>query len=68
MKGNPYGFYFPASARYMCEVCNKILMSSKSFVNHIEIHREILDQEVLDLLKRRISSDGRYAFYYTLKH
>jgi hypothetical protein len=61
MRDNPEGFYFPVSAKYMCEVCNKIVASNKSYVNHIEIHRAIVDEEILEILKNRISSADRYG-------
>ena len=68
MKSDPKGFNFPVSAKYMCEVCNKIVATNKSFVDHIEIHRAIIDEEILDLMKRRISLAGRYVFIAYFKY
>ena len=54
MKTDPESYNFPVSAKYMCEVCNKIVATNKSFVDYIEIHRAIIDEEILDLMKRGI--------------
>ena len=54
MKSDPESYNFPVSAKYMCEVCNKIVAKNKSFVDYIEIHRAIIDEEILDLMKRGI--------------